>query len=197
MADGRTTSSTLLDRVRGHDQAAWQRLMYLYAPLVRYWCGRWGVQGADADDVVQEVFQGVAAGLPGFRRDRPSDTFRGWLRGITRFKVLDAQRARQRHPVGAGGTEANLRMEQYADPQADDDTVAEPGEELSGLYHRAMELVRSEFEPQTWTAFWRAAVDNHPVDLIAGEMGVTPAAIRKAKSRVLRRLKEEIGDLID
>src|SRR5262245_7555213 len=122
MADGRTTSSTLLERVRNRDQAAWQRLMYLYAPLVRYWCGRWGLHGADADDVVQEVFQGVAGKVAAFRRDRPADTFRGWLRGITRHKVLDARRARQRHPVGAGGTDAHLRLEQYADPDAEDGT---------------------------------------------------------------------------
>jgi RNA polymerase sigma-70 factor (ECF subfamily) len=59
-----------------------------------------------------------------------------------------------------------------------------------------MELVRSEFEAKTWQAFWRAAVDGHPVDMIAADLGVTPAAVRKSKSRVLRRLKEEIGDLI-
>ena len=55
----------------------------------------------------------------------------------------------------------------------------------------------SEFEPRTWHAFWRVAVLGHPVDLIASDMGVTPAAVRKAKSRILHRLKEEIGDLID
>jgi RNA polymerase sigma-70 factor, ECF subfamily len=39
-------------------------------------------------------------------------------------------------------------------------------------------------------------VDGHPVDLIAADLGVTTASVRKSKSRVLRRLKEEVGDLI-
>jgi hypothetical protein len=31
----------------------------------------------------------------------------------------------------------------------------------------------------------------------AARFGVTPVAVRKARSRVLRRLREEIGDLLD
>jgi DNA-directed RNA polymerase specialized sigma24 family protein len=72
----------------------------------------------------------------------------------------------------------------------------DPPEEVSDLYHRALELVRSEFEARTWQAFWRATVDGQRVDLIAADLGVTTAAVRKSKSRVLRRLKEEVGDLI-
>lgn len=195
MSEGRTTSRTLIDQVRNRDQIAWQRFMYLYSPLVRWWCGRWGLRGADADDVIQEVFQGVATNLAAFRRDRPTDSFRGWLRSITRHKSLDFIRSRNRHAMPAGGTDAHMALEQFADPESD--PAEEPATEVSGLYHRAMALVQSEFEPQTWKAFWRAAVDGHPVDLIAKEMGVTPAAIRKAKSRVLRRLKEEVGDVVD
>ncbi len=70
-------------------------------------------------------------------------------------------------------------------------------DDLSGLYRRALELVRAEFEERTWEAFWRAAVEGQPPDLIARDLGVTPAAVRKAKSRVLHRLRQEVGDLID
>ena len=61
----------------------------------------------------------------------------------------------------------------------------------------ALELVRGEFEPQTWTAFWRCAMDGDAAADIATEMGVSPAAVRKAKSRVLLRLRQEVGDLIE
>src|SRR5687767_14591693 len=122
MADSQPTSCTLLDRVRAADQGAWQRLLYLYGPLVRHWCRRRGLADADAEDVAQEVFQAVATGLGGFRRDRPTDTFRGWLRGVTRHKLLDFARARARHPAAAGGTDAHLRLEQLTDPAASGDT---------------------------------------------------------------------------
>jgi RNA polymerase sigma-70 factor (ECF subfamily) len=188
----RTTSLTLLDRVRAGDDDAWRRLFALYGPLVVHWCGRSGVGGQDADDVCQDVFKAVATGLTNFRRDRPGDTFRGWLRVVTRSKLLDHFERRQRQPDAQGGTDAHLRLQQVAEPDLPEDTP----EELTGLYHRALDLVRGEFEPATWDAFWRVTVDGHPTAVVAADLGVTTAAVRKAKSRVLGRLRQELGDLI-
>jgi RNA polymerase sigma-70 factor (ECF subfamily) len=188
----KSTSLTLLERIRGRDEEAWRRLLHLYAPLVNRWCGLKGLRGQDAEDVQQEVFRAVAASLEGFRRDRAGDTFRGWLRGITRNKVLDHYRRRGSQPEAQGGTDAHRQLEQVAEADIPDD----PEEEVGGLYRRALELVRSEFEERTWNAFWRAAVEGQSPSDIATDLGVTPAAVRKAKSRVLHRLRQEIGDLI-
>src|SRR4051812_46589737 len=81
------TSLSLLQRARARDPDAWQRLLGLYAPLVQFWCDRAGIPEADRADVVQEVFRAAGAGLGGFRRERAGDTFRGWLRGITRNQI--------------------------------------------------------------------------------------------------------------
>lgn len=195
MADELPTSPTLLDRARASDSQAWSRLVYLYDPLVRHWCARWGHLGADADDLVQEIFVGVALGLATFRRDRPGDSFRAWLRGIAKNKRVDHLRRRQRTPIAPGGTEAALRLGQI--PDTDDETADDPAEQVSELYHRALALVRGEFEDRTWQIFWRVAVDGLTVDSVARDFGISPAAVRQAKSRILRRLKEEVGDLID
>ena len=188
----KSTSLTLLERVRDRDEQAWHNLLRLYAPLVDRWCGHSGVRGQDADDVRQEVFQAVAAGLDQFRRERAGDTFRGWLRVITRNKLIDHTRRRDRQPEARGGTDAHRRLQQVAEPELPEDSQ----DDLSGLYHRALALVRAEFEERTWQAFWRAAVEGQSPDLIAADLGVTPAAVRKAKSRVLLRLRQEVGDLI-
>jgi RNA polymerase sigma-70 factor (ECF subfamily) len=187
------TSLTLLDRLRANDDTAWHVMVKLYGPLVHHWCGRGGVRGADCDDVAQEVFRAAAQGLDSFRRDRPGDSFRGWLRGITRNLVLLHFRRGGRHTPAAGGTDARMRLEAVpAEGDPDDDPV----EELDGLRRRALELVRGEFEERTWQAFWMTVVDGRsPVD-IATETGVSPAAVRMAKSRVLHRLKEAFGDLV-
>lgn len=187
--DPRRTSETLLGRLVAGEPAAWDRLVHLYGPLVRYWAGRAGVPDPDLDDVSQEVFAALAGGAAKYTP--AGGTFRGWLRGVTRHKAIDFLRARGRHPAGAGGTTAQERLAAAPGP-ADDD----PAGEVSGLYRRALALIRAEFEERSWEMFWRAAVDDHPVGLIAADLGVTEAAVRKAKSRVLRRLKEEVGDLI-
>lgn len=193
MADvNKSTSRTLLQRARERDERAWQTLVDLYAPLVLRWCVRQGVDGADAEDIRQQVFQSVALNFDTFRHDQPGDTFRGWLRVITRNKLLDHFRKRNNQPLARGGTDANRRLEQFAEPELPEDS----DEDLSALYHRALELVRGEFEPHTWTAFWRVAVDGAATADVAAELGMTPAAVRKAKSRILLRLREEIGDVI-
>ena len=187
------TSPTLLQRAVANEPDAWQRIIHLYRPLVISWSLRSGVRYDDADDVAQEVFRAAFGRLPEFRRDRPGDTFRGWLRVITRNQVITHYR-RRKGPDAAGGSAANLAMASVEDPNADD--ADDSPAEVSALYRRALELVRAEFEPRTWDMFWQVVVDEKPTGDVAEALGVTPAAVRQAKARVLRRLKEEVGDVI-
>ena len=60
-----------------------------------------------------------------------------------------------------------------------------------------LEAVQGDFEPRTWQAFWHCQVEGRDTDEIGAELEMTPAAVRKAKYRVLRRLREEFDDLID
>jgi RNA polymerase sigma-70 factor (ECF subfamily) len=145
----------------------------------------------DADDVAQEVFRAAAVSLASFRRDRPGDTFRGWLRGITRHMVLQHFRRADSRLEG-GGSDALQRLLEVSDPHAEED----PAEQLGALYHRALELIRGDFEEQTWQAFWLTVVEGRSPSLIAPDLGLSAGAVRQAKARVLRRLKEELGDLI-
>ena len=193
---GQATSGSLIDRVRRNDADAWSRLVRLYSPLVYHWCGLVGVRSADADDVLQEVFRAAAGGVAGFRRDRPGDTFRGWLRGITRNVLLAHRRRAGKEARGEGGTDARRKLQEVpapADRPDEDDTPTE----LRRLYLRALELVRGEFEGRTWQAFWRVTVDGATPADVAAELGISAAGVRQAKSRVLRRLKEEVGDLAE
>lgn len=191
-----TTSLTLLGRLRADEPDAWTRLVFLYGPLVRGWAARKGVVGADAEDVEQEVFRVVVGRLADFRRDRPGDSFRGWLFGVTRNVLLAHHRRAAQRPRAGGGTDFRERIDAIPDPAgdpADDDSPAD----RAALYHRGLELVRAEFEPKTWQMFWRHAVDGRTAPDVAAELGASSAAVRQAKSRVLRRLREELGDLLD
>ncbi|HKB39336.1 MAG TPA: sigma-70 family RNA polymerase sigma factor, partial [Gemmataceae bacterium] len=187
---------SLLERVRRDDAAAWDRLVTLYAPLVWHWCRRCDLQEADQADIVQDVFQAVAAHIGTFRRERSGDTFRGWLRTITRNKVRDHYRRLSREPGGVGGTEAQQRLARVPDFEdgADDPPDVEAAERA--LFHRALELIRCEFEEKTWQAFWRTTVEGRSAAEVGEELGMRPGAVRVAKSRVLQRLREELGDLL-
>jgi RNA polymerase sigma-70 factor (ECF subfamily) len=151
------------------------------------------VGAADADDVAQEVFQAAFTGLAGFHRDRPGDTFCGWLRGITRNVLAQHFRRAGRHPRAVGGTDAFAKLHEIPDGALPDE---DPPDQLQGLYRRGLELVRGEFEARTWEMFWLVVVENRLPAAVAAQLGVSPAAVRKAKSRVLHRLKQEVGDVL-
>jgi len=191
---GSVTSASLLDRVRSAQPEGWRRLVSLYGPLVYAWCRKAGLQDHDAADVVQNVFQSVLKGINDFRRDRPGDSFRRWLRTVTRNKVRDFWRAESRAPQADGGTEAPLRLTQWPDAEEPDDGHIE---EIDQMYHRALELVRAEFEDRTWQAFWRVVVDARPAADVANELNMSPNAVYIAKSRVVTRLRAEFGELLD
>jgi RNA polymerase sigma-70 factor (ECF subfamily) len=194
-ASSGATSRTLLERVKADDAAAWETLVGLYGPLVYRWCRRWDLPEHEAADVFQDVFGALARHIAGFRKEKEGDTFRGWLHRITDNKVRDHLRRMGREPGGEGGTEAQIRLASLpaADPTSGDDSGRDPDE--TGLLRGVVDLIRGEFEGHTWQAFWLTAVEGRSPGEVALDLGMTAGAVRVAKSRVLRRLREELGGL--
>ncbi len=205
-----STSTSLLYRAREGDGDSWRRLAQVYGPVVYAWARRSGCQSADAADVMQETFASVAKAIGGFDYSKPGSTFRGWLWTITRNKIRD--RARAAGLTAAGGTEANLKMQQVAgeeplvdselgDPQLVDSPVESelpPGDETSDIAsvrRRTIELMRESFDPRSWRMFWETAVEGREPAAVADEMGVSRWAVYKARARVLHRLQQEMQGL--
>jgi RNA polymerase sigma-70 factor (ECF subfamily) len=191
-----STSRSLLAGVRQDDSAAWIRLVNLYAPLVAAWCRRWQVAEQDVLDVLQDVFGTVAKNLVRFRKEQPHDTFRGWLATIARNKVRDYYRRRSKEPIAAGGTESMRRMSEVADTHpAQQITVPMDDPALGDVLQRALASIRGEFKEKTWQAFWRVVVEGRAAADVAAELSMQPGAVRVSKSRVLARLRRELGDV--
>jgi RNA polymerase sigma-70 factor, ECF subfamily len=188
-----STSLSLLQRVKEQDSDAWDRLVDLYGPLIFLWCRRAGLNREDAKDVVQEVWIALKPRICSFRRDRPKDSFRGWLYGITRNKIGDHWRNRE--PRGKGGSSAAEVLGNVPAPQSDSDELVASDKQI--LMRQALEIIRPEFENRIWRAFWRVAVDECPAKEVAAELGMTVGAVYQAKYRVLHRLRDEMSGLLD
>jgi RNA polymerase sigma-70 factor (ECF subfamily) len=187
------TSASLLAGLQGADPEAWRRLAHLYGPVVYGWCRRRGLPPPDCEDVLQEVFKTVAQKVAGFRRDKEGDTFRGWLWVITRNKIGDWIRDQQTRESAFGGTEAHQRIQELAEPpEPDAEPEGEP--EVGALYQRALDLAREEFAEPTWQAFWRIVVEGQSPADVAADLGLSRNAVYIAKSRVLCRLRELLGE---
>jgi RNA polymerase sigma-70 factor (ECF subfamily) len=170
------TSVSLLERLRASpDDAAWSRLVELYTPLVRSWLTRQGLQPADADDLTQDVLGVLVRELPGFSHDGRTGAFRRWLRNVTvnRLRVF----WRTRRPAG----DVESVLSQLEDP-ASGLSRRWDEEHDRHVARRLLDIIRPEFESATWLAFRGLVLDGRPTAEVAAELGLTPNAVRIAKS---------------
>ncbi len=189
-----STSQSLVMRLKENRAPAWRDLVHLYSPLILFWARRSGLPDRECADIVQEVFRSVVANIQSFSKRSSGDTFRGWLRTITRNKVNDYFRKKDAVVDAIGGTEANVRMQQSIDLdddiEGDSDAIAAD----HALFTRAIELIREDFQPQTWQSFWLVVVEGKTATEVAQELNLRPGTVRVSKSRVLKRLREQLGE---
>lgn len=191
---GSSSGLSLAIRLRDGSAQAWSQLVELYGPLVESWSAQAGLDPAAREDIAQEVFLAVHRSIGDFDPQRPNATFRGWLWRITRNAVI--QRIRRHEIRGTGGSTAHEQLMQHVDPWPDATPSQPPSNvrDMRTLLRRAMQQVRPHVEQQTWQAFWQTAVLGRSAADVAAELSMTPASVRQAKSRTLRRLRQQLGD---
>jgi RNA polymerase sigma-70 factor (ECF subfamily) len=143
----------------------------------------------DAADLVQDVLTKLTSQLPTFSYDPNRKNFRGWLKTIT----FNACRDRQRRPKAADG-QSTLLSE-----LADDSALSElwEAEFQRNLVNHALRIMKTDFNETTWKACWETAVEGRAAKDVAAELGMTEPAVYMAKSRVLRRLRDELKELLE
>jgi RNA polymerase sigma-70 factor (ECF subfamily) len=160
----------LLGTVLRGDPEGWQRLVYLYVPLVLLWCRDRGLSNSQAEEAACEIFHLVAARLGEFASGMPLGGFRSWLRQLVVEYLKDLP------ATGVG-------------------ELSEREAERGLLYRRALDLLRAEFEPAQWEAARGILLDRQTPESVSAELGLSLAAIYTAKAFVLGRLREELRNL--
>jgi RNA polymerase sigma-70 factor (ECF subfamily) len=118
-------------------------------------------------------------------------SFRAWLRTIMLNRWRDMERR------------ATVMSQHTGHPALDDLHHPDPVIELAEaeyrelLVRRALELIQRDFKPATWKACWEQVVQGRPAVEVAQELGLSLNAVYVARSRVLRRLREYLDELID
>ena len=194
---GSSIRSSLFSGIRQREPEAWNRLVNLYGPLVYHWCSKAGVPPHAAEDIGQEVFRAIATGLGRFSRDQANETFVGWMRQITRFKIADFYREFANSPAARGGSTFLDVIHDLPDPAMATTAAYHHDaldEERAIVVTRAMQILKSHFREKTWHAFWETAVEQRETSDVAADLEITEMAVRKAKSRVLSRLRQELGN---
>jgi RNA polymerase sigma-70 factor (ECF subfamily) len=191
------TSVSLLERLRvDPDAASWQRLVDLYTPLVQGWLRRHFVQFQDAEDLTQDVLGVVIRELKYFQHNQRPGAFRAWLRTITVNCLRANWRNRQGKAEASGGSEVAHLLDELEDPRSGLSQLWDQQHDRH-VMARLLELIACEFNPATWQAFERHVLDEEPAYDVATALGVSVNVVLLAKSRVLRRLRQEAQGLLD
>jgi len=186
-----STSESLLIRLKSaEDYQAWSRFVELYTPLLFFWARKTGLQSQDSSDLVQDVLSVVHRKMPDFQYE-PSKSFRGWLRTITLNKHREHHRKKSLEYVDATQSALNNIPD-----QVDASSVWDLNYQQA-LVSRAMELLSSEFQPNTWNALREYVFSGRPAPEVAAETGLSVWTIYAAKSRLMGRLREELDGLMD
>jgi len=196
-------SSSLLNQIRAMQPDAWVRLVEVFSPIVYRWARKTGLSASDSADVVQDVFVAVAKNVTNFERQNEQASFRSWLATITRNRVRDSFRKKQKHPVGFGGT-AGLEMLNNL-PATGRSSIEPSDQDLERsislasldkrLPARVLELVKANCGEQTWSAFWETVVKGDSAADVAARLGMSVTSVYQAKSRILRRLRKRMDEL--
>ena len=191
MADIPSTRASLLVRLRDpRDGPAWGEFVDLYAPMVYGYLRKQGLQDADAADLSQEVLGAVAGAVGRLEYDPRRGAFRNWLFTIVRRKLSNWRAAQVHRIPGSGDTATHRLLEQCPVPEGTEADWEADWEQR--LFAWACEQVRRDVTEATWQAFWKTAIDDQPGKQVAAELGLSVAAVYRARSRVLARLKELI-----
>ncbi len=189
-----TTSLTLIRSLGSRDRESWERLVKIYEPFIRRLVILTGLNLHDREDLVQDVMLALVKSVPEFRHSGQKGAFRTWLRTIVRNRLLGFRR--RKATVKETVQKLDSTLLDFEDPASD---IRLSWEEQHNRYviARMLELLESDFTVTTWLAFKRQSVDGCTAQQAAGELGLSINAVLIAKSRVLRRLRQQAEGIVD
>jgi RNA polymerase sigma-70 factor (ECF subfamily) len=186
-----TTRPSLLIRIRDpQDRESWETFVDTYVPMIYRYARRVGLQDADAADISQEVLTEVTRCIRSFEYHPERGRFRDWLGLLVRRRLARFLKKKGREGPDVAEEESDTPEPCSADAEWTDEFNAR-------ILAAAMERARPHFEPVTWRAFEGVWLENRRAGEVAAELNLPIEVIYTAKSRVLKRLEEEVRALAE
>ena len=112
------TSHSLIARVKDpSDAASWAEFLAIYQPVVFRMARRRGLQIADAQDVLQQVFLAVARSIDGWEAAEERPPFRAWLTTIARNAITKSL-SRRPSDAATGSSSVDQLLNAIPDDEA-------------------------------------------------------------------------------
>jgi RNA polymerase sigma-70 factor (ECF subfamily) len=184
-----TRASLILRLKDAADVAAWDEVAAIYGPLVYRMALRQGLQSADADDVVQEVFAAVASSVTKWAEQQKRGRFRAWLLAMSRNIAINVLTRRPHGGVGCGGVDVVDALANLPAPSGPLSSQFDL-EYQREVYRWAAEQVRETVARITWDAFHLTHMEGVAIADASKQLGISIGNVYIARSRVMNRLRE-------
>jgi RNA polymerase sigma-70 factor (ECF subfamily) len=171
------------------DVAAWDEFVLVYGPVVFRLARQRGLQPADADDLVQEVFSAVAKQVGEWLQRTDRGRFRAWLLRIARNIAVNLLNRKPFGATGVGGDDADSGLSEIPN-QVDDLSSQFDLEYRREVFRWAAEQVRESVAAMTWQAFQLTQVEGVSIADAARQLRISVGNVYIARSRVMKRLRE-------
>ena len=190
----RTRQSLLLRLRDWNDQGSWQEFSKIYERLIFDTALKAGLTREEAQEVVQETLLSVAKKIAGFNYDPEMGSFRGWLLQITRRRIVDQLRKRNRH-TDRLSSNGSATIEHVSDPTGSRLDALWKAEWHQALLDMARAMVKRTVTPKQYRMFELYVLQQMPIKGVMAELKVNPAQIYMAKYRITRLLKKQLREL--
>jgi len=205
-ADSIPTRQSLLARLKDvGDQESWRDFFDTYWRLINATALKAGLTETEAQEVVQEVMIAAAKKMPEFTYDPGKDSLKGWLLAVTRWKVADQFRKREKvgqpsrlprsgetPDLPSDDTARTSTIERVPDPRGAEIDAIWDGEWRQNLLRAALDRVKARVKPAHYEMYHLHVVQGLSPRETARTLGVSTAAVYLAKHRVGRLMKAEL-----
>jgi len=194
------TRHSLLSRLKDwDDQESWRDFFDTYWKLIYGVAIKSGMSDIEAQEVVQETVIAVAKKIPEFKTDPAFGSFKAWLLHLTRWRIADQLRKRQRQGPAqqhrSDKTSTTSTIGKIQDPAGFELEHIWDDEWEKNLIDAAIEKVKRQSNARHYQMFYLHVIKKQSVLQVAKSLGVSAAQVYLVKHRIGRRIKREIKHL--
>jgi RNA polymerase sigma factor (sigma-70 family) len=190
------TRRSLIDRLRdSEDHSSWQEFFDTYWKLIYSVALKSGLSNSEAEEVVQETVLSIAKKMPSFHYNPTQCSFKGWLKHVTRLRIIDQLRKRhpEHRPLRSGRAETNTTdtVERIPDPNglAIEEVWSQEWE--GNLLDAAMERVKARAKAEQYQIFYMRLVQQIPALEVSRMLGINLGKVYFACRRISKMVKDE------
>ena len=194
------TRATLLARLKNSsDHESWQVFFDTYAQLIYSVAVKSRLSKSEAEDVVQATMISVAKHMPGFKYDPKIGSFKAWLLKMTRWRISDQFRKRQKYVVGhADGSETTKYLE-YLNieeiPAASDFERIWEEEWKGNIIEVAVAKARRRLNPKQYQVYDLCVNKGWEAARVAERLSISIDQVYLSKHRMTEAIKAEVDRL--